>query len=175
MQPPCHCRARDQAGCPCSEAKGRTRAHHCSSIRTAAEGQAQHDAQRCTGMHSGSSSAQPSRKPFSSGGRLLSSQEGMWPQELQEMYFPFCGHQSQELTAAQAMRPSRQAWILTARPQQDLPHPRLPAQLHHRQPQPQQGQVSSWHKLLEPGGGRRLTDLVLLSLHQISSLAGPAA
>jgi len=34
------------------------------------------------------------------GGRLLSSQEGMWPREPEEMYFPFCGHRSRELTAA---------------------------------------------------------------------------
>lgn len=41
------------------------------------------------------------------GGRLLSSQEGMWPQELEEMYFAFCGHRSRELTAARTTRPSR--------------------------------------------------------------------
>lgn len=62
--------------------------------------------QRCTGHAQWQQLSSAFKETLLFRGRLLSSQEGMWPREL-EMYCPFCRHWSQELTAAQAMQPSR--------------------------------------------------------------------
>lgn len=64
-------------------------------------------AQRCTGHAQWQQLRSAFKETLLFRGRLLSSQEGMWPRE-REMYCPFCRHWSQELTAAaQAMQPSR--------------------------------------------------------------------
>lgn len=64
--------------------------------------------QQCTGHAQWQQLSSAFKETLLFRGRLLSSQEGMWPWEL-EMYCPLCRHWSQELTAAQAMQPSRQA------------------------------------------------------------------
>lgn len=53
-------------------------------------------------------------------GRLLSSQEGMWPRELGKMHFPFYGHRFLELSAVKTMGTNSRASNPETQPQHDL-------------------------------------------------------